>query len=30
MCMRRFAMLSTDGGLRSLSAAELRAAVEGL
>jgi len=30
MCMRRFAMLSTDGGLRALSAAELRANVEGL
>jgi hypothetical protein len=30
MCMRRFAMLATDGGLRSLTAAELRASVEGL
>ena len=30
MCMRRFAMLSADGGLHALSAAELRASVEGL
>jgi len=30
MCLRRFAMLSSDGGLRSLTAAELRASVEGL
>ncbi len=30
MCMRRFAMLASDGGLRSLGAAELRASVEGL
>ncbi len=30
MCMRRFAMLAGDGGLRSLTAAELRAGVEGL
>ena len=30
MCMRRFAMLASDGGLRALSAAELRASVEGL
>ncbi|MFM7051866.1 MAG: hypothetical protein ACKOYN_07015, partial [Planctomycetota bacterium] len=30
MCVRRFAMLASDGGLRSLSAAELRAGVEGL
>jgi indolepyruvate ferredoxin oxidoreductase len=30
MCMRRFAMLAADGGLRSLTAAELRASVEGL
>jgi hypothetical protein len=30
MCMRRFAMLAADGGLRTLTAAELRAGVEGL
>ena len=30
MCMRRFAMLSADGGVHALSAAELRASVEGL
>ena len=30
MCMRRFAMLASDGGLRALTAAELRAGVEGL
>ena len=30
MCLRRFAMLASDGGLRSLTAAELRAGVEGL
>ncbi|MCE2882631.1 MAG: hypothetical protein LW636_09805 [Planctomycetaceae bacterium] len=30
MCVRRFAMLASDGGLRSLTAAELRAGVEGL
>jgi hypothetical protein len=30
MCMRRFSMLASDGGLRSLTAAELRAGVEGL
>jgi hypothetical protein len=29
MCLRRFTMLATDGGLRALSAAELRASVEG-
>lgn len=29
-CMRRFAMLSADGGLREIGAAELRAGVEGL
>ena len=30
MCLRRFAMLASDGGLRSLGATELRASVEGL
>lgn len=30
MCLRRFAMLASDGGLRTLGAAELRASVEGL
>ena len=30
MCIRRFAMLASDGGLRSLTAAELRAGIEGL
>jgi hypothetical protein len=30
MCMRRFAMLASDGGLRTLGATELRASVEGL
>ena len=30
MCMRRFAMLASDGGLRTLGAAELRASIEGL
>ncbi|MFM1804264.1 MAG: hypothetical protein RL136_1143 [Planctomycetota bacterium] len=30
MCMRRFAMLASDEGLRSMTAAELRAGVEGL
>ena len=29
-CMRRFAMLAADGGLREIGAAELRAGVEGL
>ena len=29
MCLRRFTMLAADGGLRALSAAELRASVEG-
>lgn len=29
-CMRRFAMLASDNGLRNLSAEELRASVEGL
>jgi hypothetical protein len=30
MCMRRFAMLASDGGLRTLGVTELRASVEGL
>lgn len=29
-CIRRFAMLASDNGLRSLTAAELRASIEGL
>jgi hypothetical protein len=29
-CMRRFAMLAADGGLREVGVAELRAGVEGL